>query len=74
MAVRCERAARMARYDALDPRIREVVRESPWDVDVARADDPAEIIAYVERRWYGVVKNCWGARHPDARNRKWVRA
>jgi len=73
MAVRCERAARMARYDALDARIRKVVRESPWDLDVAHADDPAEIIAYVERRWSGTVRKCWGASHPDARNRKWVR-
>ena len=64
----------MARYDALDPRIRKVVRESPWDLDVTHADDPAEVIAYVARRWPGTVRRGWGARHPDVNNRRWLRA
>jgi len=67
-------AARMARYDALDPRIRKIVRESPWDLDVSHADDPAEITAYIARRWSGTVRKCWSARHPDVNNRRWLRA
>ena len=69
-----KRIARMARYDALDPRIRKIVRESPFDLDVEHADKPEEVTEYVDRRWSGTVRKCWGARHPDLNNRRWLRA
>jgi len=74
MKQRSLREARMARFDALNPRIRKVVRESPWDLDVEHADDPAEVVAYIERRWSNTVRRGWGARHPDVNNRRWLRA
>jgi len=67
-------AERMARYDALDPLVRKTVRESPWDLDVAHADKPEEIIEYVKRRWAGTIWRGWGARHPDVNNKRWLRA
>jgi len=69
-----KRAERMARFDALDPRVRKVVRESPWNLDVSRADDPREITEYINRRWSGTVWRGWGAHHPDVNNRRWLRA
>ncbi|HVO71288.1 MAG TPA: hypothetical protein VMT24_14655 [Aggregatilineaceae bacterium] len=45
-----KRRARMARFDALAPCIRKIVRESPFDLDVSHADKPEEVTEYVDRR------------------------